>query len=233
MDFGLRSSRNRQHNPEAAGWSDITSFLIKRQRGSDFGITLQGFVVRPAPAPASTRQDFHAAYANNISFDEDVLREIFATARTVAVPVPELRDVDGDGEVQAEAGERLEDFDFQFDAEVDFEGLMDSFAQAEETPLPQPAETSFPSSDEPSDGSELSPSPGFSPSAASHTPDRHACSICSAAFKRPSDLRRHSRVHSPETRTFHCREPHCGRNGRGGFYRRDKLVQHQRQVHDL
>jgi len=229
MDFGLHSSWNRQQNPEAAAWSDITSFLIKRQRGSNLGITLQGFIVRPAPA--TTKSDFHAAYADTIAFDEDVLREIFATAHAVSAPAPELEPESQLKDTQTEGG--MEDINFQFNTDVDFAELMENFAQAEEASLPHSTETSFQSSDELCDALELSPSPGFATSPASDIPDRHACSVCTAAFKRPSDLKRHSRVHSPETRTFHCREPHCGRNGSRGFYRRDKLVQHQRQVHDL
>jgi hypothetical protein len=62
---------------------------------------------------------------------------------------------------------------------------------------------------------------------------RHICRLCRSNFKRAGDLRRHSRVHYPEQRSFHCSQPLCNRKGTKGFYRRDKLRTHQRQVHNM
>jgi hypothetical protein len=85
----------------------------------------------------------------------------------------------------------------------------------------------------------LSPSPSLNPASQSQLPSpntfngRHICRLCSSTFKRKGDLRRHSKKHFPEQAGFHCRHPHCERNGRNGFYRRDKLIAHQKQVHNL
>ena len=51
------------------------------------------------------------------------------------------------------------------------------------------------------------------------------------SFKRSSDLSRHRKKHLP--RTLHCLEPGCRFRGVNGFYRRDKLVQHQTTKHQL
>lgn len=64
-------------------------------------------------------------------------------------------------------------------------------------------------------------------------PQRHPCNRCFQSFKRKSDLRRHFKVHFPSQRTFQCDLPDCDRIGQNGFYRRDKLRDHQRQVHRL
>ena len=84
----------------------------------------------------------------------------------------------------------------------------------------------------------LPPSPSPYPSSQSQSPSpstlngRHVCRFCSSTFKRKGDLRRHSKKHFPEQASFHCRHPHCERNGRNGFYRRDKLIAHQKQAHN-
>jgi len=61
-------------------------------------------------------------------------------------------------------------------------------------------------------------------------PKDYLCDRCSKAFSRAGDLRRHYNVHFPDHRTFHCFIEGCNRSGRG-FYRRDKLHDHQRQAH--
>jgi hypothetical protein len=62
-------------------------------------------------------------------------------------------------------------------------------------------------------------------------PKDHLCDRCSSAFSRAGDLRRHYKVHFPHHRTFHCLIEGCNRSGERGFYRRDKLHDHQRQAH--
>lgn len=71
------------------------------------------------------------------------------------------------------------------------------------------------------------------PSSTATSPDRSICSICHSTFKRAGDLKRHERVHFPGQRNFHCKESGCDRKGRKGFYRRDKLRAHERQVHGM
>ncbi|PMD22574.1 hypothetical protein NA56DRAFT_657972 [Hyaloscypha hepaticicola] len=75
-----------------------------------------------------------------------------------------------------------------------------------------------------------------SPSMASSSntsPTRQFCGLCRSTFKRPGDLKRHEKVHFPERRSFHCWQYGCERNGRKGFYRRDKLRDHEKQVHGM
>lgn len=62
-------------------------------------------------------------------------------------------------------------------------------------------------------------------------PEGYFCRLCSRTFKRPSDLKRHEGVHFPEQRKHHCKQSGCERKGQNGFYRRDKLRIHERQVH--
>jgi hypothetical protein len=71
------------------------------------------------------------------------------------------------------------------------------------------------------------------PSSSNSSPDRHSCRHCNSTFKRQTDLKRHAKVHFPGQRKFHCRQPGCVRNGRKGFYRRDKLRDHEKQVHEF
>ena len=54
---------------------------------------------------------------------------------------------------------------------------------------------------------------------------------CSASFKRSWDLSRHEEMHQPPA--FHCLEPGCRFRHPNGFYRRDKLIDHQRTKHGL
>jgi hypothetical protein len=75
--------------------------------------------------------------------------------------------------------------------------------------------------------------PATTPISGNSSPERHSCRLCSSTFKRPSDLKRHVKVHFPGQRKFHCRQLGCGRNGRKGYYRRDKLRDHERQVHGI
>jgi hypothetical protein len=69
------------------------------------------------------------------------------------------------------------------------------------------------------------------PSRNNSSPDRHSCHHCNSTFKRQADLKRHSKVHFPGQRKFHCWQLGCERNGRRGFYRRDKLKDHEKQAH--
>ena len=62
-------------------------------------------------------------------------------------------------------------------------------------------------------------------------PARRSCPLCRSTFKRVGDLKRHSGKHLP--RNFHCKQPGCGRKGVDGFYRRDKLRAHERQMHGM
>lgn len=66
-------------------------------------------------------------------------------------------------------------------------------------------------------------------------PSRYACNQtgCAKTFKRYTDLKRHFKKHFPCQRRFKCYEEGCDRNGENGFYRRDKLLAHQRTKHDL
>lgn len=61
--------------------------------------------------------------------------------------------------------------------------------------------------------------------------DRLPCNRCTKTFMREGDLRRHYKKHFPSQRIFHCFVGGCGRNGAKGFYRRDKLANHQRNRH--
>jgi hypothetical protein len=71
------------------------------------------------------------------------------------------------------------------------------------------------------------------PSIVDSSPDGHFCCLCHSTFKRLSDLKRHEGVHFPEQRKYHCKQSGCERKGRKGFYTRDKLRMHERQVHRL
>jgi hypothetical protein len=71
------------------------------------------------------------------------------------------------------------------------------------------------------------------PSSSNTSPSRQFCGLCRSTFKRPGDLKRHEKVHFPERRSFHCWQYGCERNGRKGFYRRDKLRDHEKQVHGM
>jgi hypothetical protein len=95
-------------------------------------------------------------------------------------------------------------------------------------------ETSFSSEfDLPNTLRSLPPSSPTSPSTNNNSSNRQFCRLCRSTFKRPGDLKRHEKVHFPERRSFHCWQLGCERNGRKGFYRRDKLRDHEKQVHDL
>lgn len=78
-----------------------------------------------------------------------------------------------------------------------------------------------------------SPSTSATTPSIDSSPGGHFCPICYSAFKRPGDLKRHEGVHFPEQRKYHCKQSGCERKGRKGFYRRDKLRTHERQVHGL
>jgi hypothetical protein len=78
-----------------------------------------------------------------------------------------------------------------------------------------------------------SPSSPTTPNTSNHSPSRQFCRLCRQTFKRPGDLKRHENVHFPDRRRFHCWQLGCKRNGRKGFFRRDKLRDHEKQVHHL
>jgi hypothetical protein len=59
----------------------------------------------------------------------------------------------------------------------------------------------------------------------------HRCDLCHSIFGRAGDLKRHRRTHFPENRCYHCHKDGCDRNGRKGFFRRDKFRDHQRKAH--
>ena len=63
---------------------------------------------------------------------------------------------------------------------------------------------------------------------------RHICPQpdCMKSFHRASDLKRHSLKHE-ESKPFNCEVHGCKYNGERGFYRRDKLLSHQRNVHGM
>jgi hypothetical protein len=75
------------------------------------------------------------------------------------------------------------------------------------------------------------PSPSSPATSSTSSPERHPCNHCSRAFKRPGDLKRHEKKHFPGQMTFHCWQPGCDRNRLKGFYRRDKLRDHEKNVH--
>jgi hypothetical protein len=54
---------------------------------------------------------------------------------------------------------------------------------------------------------------------------------CTTTFARPGDLRRHTRKHLKHE--YHCPVDNCDRKGDKAFYRRDKLLDHQRKVHGM
>ena len=61
---------------------------------------------------------------------------------------------------------------------------------------------------------------------------------CDRSFSRSHDLKRHGRIHFPDSATWiDCEGKGCGRVGRpqqgekGGFSRRDHYVEHLRKVH--
>jgi len=78
-----------------------------------------------------------------------------------------------------------------------------------------------------------SPSPATTPTSSTSSPDRHSCRICNKTLKRPGDVKRHEKKHFPKEVTFHCWQLGCDRNGTKGFYRRDKLRDHEKIVHGL
>ncbi|KAL9118152.1 MAG: hypothetical protein Q9187_005307 [Circinaria calcarea] len=65
--------------------------------------------------------------------------------------------------------------------------------------------------------------------------DRFACLHpgCVRSSSRSSDLQRHMRKHDTSTKLFNCNVKGCKYNGAKGFYRRDKLVSHQRKRHGM
>ncbi|KAG6991235.1 hydrolase C26A3.11 [Physcia stellaris] len=60
---------------------------------------------------------------------------------------------------------------------------------------------------------------------------RHVCAVCNQTFGRASDLNRHAAKHDTNARRHDCLIGNCMYRGSEGFYRRDKLLAHQRAVH--
>ncbi|KAI9733984.1 MAG: hypothetical protein M1834_002641 [Cirrosporium novae-zelandiae] len=59
------------------------------------------------------------------------------------------------------------------------------------------------------------------------------CTQCNATFARQADLNRHIKKHKEGLREFQCHFPGCAFNGSNGFYRKDKLKDHQRMKHKM
>jgi hypothetical protein len=97
---------------------------------------------------------------------------------------------------------------------------------------------SIPFSSQESSSSSLTPAaispstPTTAPNSPNDSPDRQPCLHCPLTFKRGGDLKRHEKVHARQ-RDFPCRQPACSRKGRKGFYRKDKLKAHEKQVHRM
>ncbi|PMD45971.1 hypothetical protein L207DRAFT_523422 [Hyaloscypha variabilis F] len=97
-------------------------------------------------------------------------------------------------------------------------------------PIPFPSQESSSSNLTPA----ISPStPATAPNSPNDSPDRHSCIHCSSTCKRAGDLKRHEKVHFQRERNFHCRQPGWSRKGGKGFYRKDKLKAHEKQVHKM
>ena len=73
--------------------------------------------------------------------------------------------------------------------------------------------------------------PGTSQNTSSAAVARHVCAICNKTFGRASDLNRHAAKHDTNARRHDCLIGSCRYRGSEGFYRRDKLLAHQRAVH--
>ena len=56
---------------------------------------------------------------------------------------------------------------------------------------------------------------------------------CLPLFKRETELIRHMNIHLPGVQPYECSELGCPYKGDKGFYRKDKLVDHQRNRHGL
>ena len=77
----------------------------------------------------------------------------------------------------------------------------------------------------------LAGTPGASQQASTPAIARHVCAICNQTFGRASDLNRHAAKHDSNARRYDCLIGNCMYRGSEGFYRRDKLLAHQRAVH--
>ncbi|KAE8451710.1 hypothetical protein EG329_003167 [Mollisiaceae sp. DMI_Dod_QoI] len=74
-------------------------------------------------------------------------------------------------------------------------------------------------------------SPAATPSSAGSPGRNHFCNHCNKAFERSSDLNRHAKVHFSGQRIFPCTHLGCRRKEAKAFYRKDKLKDHEKQVH--
>ena len=80
----------------------------------------------------------------------------------------------------------------------------------------------------------LGPLPTSEQNTASRQEDhQRTCSYsgCGKHFRRSADLRRHERKHG--SMSWHCEVDGCKYRGENGFYRRDKLLSHQRARHGM
>lgn len=59
----------------------------------------------------------------------------------------------------------------------------------------------------------------------------HACPFCHKTFGRLADMNRHAATHVTTAKRHECLIGNCEHRGSQGFYRRDKLLTHQRTVH--
>ncbi|KAI9741059.1 MAG: hypothetical protein M1834_002772 [Cirrosporium novae-zelandiae] len=101
-----------------------------------------------------------------------------------------------------------------------------SFGQSTPNPAYQPTTSS------PSLAYSNSPHPHPQPQSNS-LPNSLNCPNCDQTFTRPADLSRHSGIHDPSRRVFSCLISGCPHTGSRAFYRRDKLLDHQRKKHNL
>lgn len=171
----------------------------------------------------------------NVEFDSDFSSRLGAALRNIA---PERQET----LYETVASERfLGDFDQETPNDNFSPNLLDhliDLSHGLNTNQNAPSasqETAFSASNHSNPTARLSThSPGSPHTLASSNPrppGPFTCGHCSATFKRPGDLKRHEKVHFPGQRTFHCWL--CGRNGRKGFYRRDKLRDHEKKVHEF
>lgn len=61
--------------------------------------------------------------------------------------------------------------------------------------------------------------------------NRYQCPQCSTICVRDGDLNRHMKKHLPPQ--YHCLVNGCDRHGHKAFYRKDKLLDHQRKKHGM
>ena len=118
--------------------------------------------------------------------------------------------------------------------EFDTNSLNDAFAwEGHDIPSSQESGLSTDFNITPISSAPSSRSQAATPSSSNSSPDRHSCRHCLRTFKRQSDTIRHEKLHLPGQRKFNCWHLGCTRNGQRAFYSRDKLRNHEKQVHGL